>query len=239
MGALRGSVLVALVSLTVVVVLASPAFATPALTASSGSGVVQPFITPVTSTTSPYTFRATNWRLTLLSQGITVACNTAQMSLYVGSTHTQARITSASFGTGAGGSCGVVWAMGNGTVDGNSITCDASSVNPWFWHVRESDGGSPISWNGSLNVTTPCSFVVTAPRGSSCLLTLMATSIPSRYTNALSQLEFDRTSTARVSVADVRGCRMVVGTFNSTFEGTFRGRPDTVRDGNLTITAAS
>jgi hypothetical protein len=240
MAPLRNGLLLALVVLSAAVVVASPAFATPNLTASSGTGVATPFITPITSTTSPFTARSTSVRLTIDSVRATVTCNPAQMSGYVAATHTQAKVTSVSFGNGRGRSCTVTTPFGSGTVDRDYISCNATSARPWSLHIRRQFPGSFTSWDGTLNATTSCSFVVTAPRGSSCDITIPAgQSISARYTNEFSLLEFDATSSFQVRVRNISGCLIADATYAATLTGIYPVRPDTDLDLTPQVTEES
>ncbi len=239
------SALVALILVVAAVIVASPAFATPRLTTSTGNAAVSPFITPITPTTSSFTGRSSDSVLAIdlpLGLSARVQCRTAIASGYVSTTHTQARITSLSFGDGGGDSltnCVVRTPFGDGTVDRDSVTCTATSRAPWHLHVRSTpDGGR--SWDGTVNTSSPCTFVTTAPRASSCRITVDANqSISARYTNANGTLELDRTSVLVVTVVNVSGCRISDGSYTATFTGRYTIRPDTRNDARPTVTAIS
>ena len=157
----RSGALMALVLVSALVVVASPAFATPNLTASSGTrnlepahraGAVSPFITPSMNTRSEVTAYSTDSQLSLPSLGSTVRCETSNVSGYVSITHTQLRITSATFSR----NCTVVPA---GRVDNQPISCDANSIRPWHLHVRDVRAGNSAS--GTVNLTSSCIVIVT------------------------------------------------------------------------------
>jgi hypothetical protein len=169
MRSVKGMVLPALMLVVALVAVASPAFATPNLTASSGATPVAPFVTPSNSTASLWTARAI--AMTLASSGGIITCDSAAFSGYASTTHTQIRISSLSFGER--GRC----TYSDGTVD-QPITCTATSANPWHLHFRNVAGAAPV--NGSspagsamatLNSTSTCVFRVTA-RGAQGTITI-------------------------------------------------------------------
>ncbi len=167
---LRATVVTAVVVVAaLLVVIASPAFATPNLTASSGSIAVAPFVTPSNSTASMWTARAI--AMTLASSGGIITCDSASFSGYASTTHTQIRISSVSFGER--GRC----TFSDGTV-AQPITCTATSANPWHLHYKTVTAAPPVngsspsgSATGTLNATNSCVFRVTA-RGAQGTITI-------------------------------------------------------------------
>ncbi len=232
----RNSVLIIVALAFTLVTLTSPAFATPNLTASSGSSAVAPFVTPITNSRSQYTFRAQNVSIPLMTVNETVTCAASAFVGYVDTTHTNVRITSLSFSM-----CRVD--SGNGSVDNNgTITCRASTTKPWFLAIRTVDAARR-SASGSINIPAAsdiCEFTVTIFRGvsikvgfdpaQSCLP--VARSSGNTYTWATRSLQI--TCGMRITVS---GAIAFTGT--TPISGTFTGRPDTARDGSLIITAAS
>ena len=231
MRTLKSGALVALVLVSALVVIGSPAFATPNITASSGTRAVSPFITPIGSTRSQSTAQAGSTSLSIAALGASVTCDRAVTSAYVDTTHTQLKITSLSFGTGRVGSCVTTPA---GSIDGNQITCTATSTNPWFLHVRSVAGNSST---GTVNITSTCRFVATTSALGSLTFTVDANQsciagpgAGVRYTSATRVL--DVTCTLTVTVRPL-------GSFTANFSGVFNVRPDTRRDAALTVTLAS
>lgn len=243
MSAMKRSVLIAFALLSAVVVVASPAFATPNITASSGTRAVAPFITPITSTRSQFTGSARDTRLTIDAVFSTIECTTTIVSGYVDTTHTQARITSLSFGNRSGRDCVVRTGLGSGTVNADEITCTATSANPWLLHMRARNGASTTSWDGTINNTSSCSFAITVG-GSTCDFTIPAgQSIAVRYTNTRARLEVSalssRTSSFLIRVRNFSGCSIPDGIYSATIVSTYIIRVDTARDRAPTVTAAS
>jgi hypothetical protein len=228
MKAMRSSALVALVLLTALVVVVAPAFATPNITASSGTRAVSPFITPIGSTTSLSTARGTNLTIAVPALGSTVSCDQATVSGYVDTTHTQMKIISMSFGTGRAGSCTVRPA---GTVDGNRFTCTATSANPGFFHAKTVNAAARSS-SGSWNLTSSCSIFITI-LGRSYDITIDAQ-------QSCSYMETFPPSSFVLScrlVATITGALSASITIDFTLRIT--ARPDTVADASMTVTAAS
>jgi hypothetical protein len=229
MKSIRSSLIVALVLTTAVVVVASPAFATPNFTASSGTRAVSPFVTPIGSTTSRSTARSTDWSYVLAS--LTWTCNPAHFSFYVATTHTQILITSMTFGDGRTGACTISGPFGGATVDGNSFNDPTTnSTTPSRLHFRSVTMGSTF---GTINLSGPMTFGVTF--GSfSCTFTVPVQSIDATYTQAATSLIMsDRTFFITITGA---GCP---ASGNSVVTATYTIRPDTARDSRLTVTNAS
>jgi hypothetical protein len=239
MRAVRSSVLVALVLASAIATVVSPAFATPNLSASSGTSAVAPFITPVTSTTSLFTGRTGDLVMSIDSLGVSATCRTSVVSGYVGSTHTQARLTSIVFGSGARGDCSVRTPGGNGTIDNDRVSCAVNSTTPGFFGVQNLIRG--VSWQAWMWMNA-C-FYFTTVGGMSCRVDVPGQWVIGTFTSNRSQIELSNAATpgsssSQVSITDVRGC-LLTGRFTGTIAATFVVRPDTRRDSLPTITAAS
>jgi hypothetical protein len=251
---MRRSFLVAMASVSVLVAVGSPAFATPNLTDSSGSSPVAPFITPIGTTRSQFTGRSSDSSFFIPTIAAVIECRTAIMSGYVGSTHTRARITSLSFGNRSASDCDVRVSDGafSGVIVGDEITCLAAgdaSTRPWFLHVTSNPSG------GSATVTLN---VPPATAANTCTFTVRIDSMRrecrfsfaneqsirgSSYTNGRSQLViFDNTVQATSSDGPARTCG-IIGPVRVVFRGTYTFSPDTATDKRNhvtpTITAAS
>jgi hypothetical protein len=237
MTARKSILIMALALVSGLVAIASPAFATPNLTASSGTRAVSPFITPIGSTRSLSIGSSTDSQIALPSLGATVSCTTSTVAGYVDTaTNTQLRLTSVSFGNNRG-SCRVSPA---GTVDNRpDITCTATSANPWFLHASSLPGGT--SARGTVNPTSSCvvrvtiigvSVTVTLDARQSCRASAGAGA--NQYTwntvTRVGSLVVDCTMTATVSSSRSSN--------SSTFRGTYTIRPITARDALMTVTAA-
>jgi hypothetical protein len=244
MRSLRKVLLIALALVSAAVIVAAPAFATPNITASSGNdstrphsrSAVAPFITPSTNTSSQFTARSTNAVLSIPSIGSSVSCAVASISGYASATHTQVRITSMTFGDGSGGSCVTGWGGGGGgSVVGNRIACGSSSATPYALHLRTFNAGTR-SASGSINLTTPCTYIVTIG-GSQCTLTYdRGQSIAATYTFAtFGSLVVDGTMTLTESGG---GC-LFPGSFRAALTATYTLRPDTRTDTIPVVTAGS
>jgi hypothetical protein len=240
MKAFRGSVVVALLLASVLVVVASPAFATPNLTASSGDdatrpharAAVAPFITPSTNTRSPSVGTDPTTILTL--GGTSVMCRTSRAFFYVTTTHTQARITSLSFGDARGRTCSTT---GGGTVDGDVISSTATSNAPWHAHVRINDARLR-SASGTVNVSSAVTFIVTIPLlVSSCQFTVPAQSVAATltYRGPVTLIVDDRTVVT--NVVAIRGTCPRSGL--ARFDATYTVTPGTPADAPLTVTSSS
>jgi hypothetical protein len=239
MMSLKRSVLLALMLMSVVVVAASPAFATPNITASSGSRPVSPFVTPIGNTsTSSSDGLSTDSRLSI--GGTDVACRTANARGYVDVTHTNVKLTSVTFGDGRGGTCS---ATGGGRVDGDSIDGGATSARPWHLHVRTVDAATR-SATGTVNTSSAVTFVVTVPiAGASCQFTVPAgQSVPAVYTFGNTSLAVDGTVTTNiVPVRDpIRVCpRSGTATYRATYTIRPSPAPLGTRNSRLSVTAVS
>jgi hypothetical protein len=236
MGLLRGAVLAALVLASASILIGSPAFATPNLTASSGTRAVSPFITPSTNTTSLYTAASTDSQLVLPALGSTVSCRTASVSAYASTTHTQLRLVSVIFGNGS--DCSVSPA---GTVEEQPINCTATSANPWLLHIRSLPGGTSAA--GTPNVTSSCR-IIELHLGTRTPVTIDANQLCRTNAGAGNNEYTWDVRTGRGSL--VVNCTVtvtIVGAIRtsttSTFTGTYTVRPDTRRDTNLVVTARS
>jgi hypothetical protein len=211
---------------------------------------VSPFITPITSSTSSFTAQTLDdTRLNIDALGGFVRCRTAIASGYVDTTHTQARITSLSFGDTNGDAltnCSV-GGPAAGTVDTDGITCTATTRAPWLLHVRAADNRRTDSWTGTINTTSSCTFIITGAIGSCRISVDAGQSIPVRYTNTRSRIELstaaDRASSLTVTITNISGCLIPPGSYTATFVGIYTITTDTPTDRRLgrtpTITAAS
>jgi hypothetical protein len=233
---LRSSGIVALACLSALVVVGPPAFATPNITASSGTSPVSPFITPIGNTRSASTARSTDSAFSLPSIGVTMSCTTSTVSGYVDTTHTQLRLTSVSFGGGdARRNCRVTPA---GTIDNRpDITCTATSANPWFLHVKNTNAATRSS-SGTINPTSACTILMTF---GGVPTTIVVDANQSCRTNVGGGNNYTQ-ATRRLSIicsvlTTIRGATRASTT--STFAGNYNVTPDTRRDGLLTVTAAS
>ena len=181
MRSFRGSVLVALMLVSALVVVASPAFATPNITASSGTrnddehraGAVSPFVTPSMPSQSSWTARSTNSQLSVPALGSTLSCPTSSVSAYATTTHTQLLLTSVSFGDDATAATRRVCSVTSGSIDENAtgITCTATTTRPWVLHVRRTNSTvrSAVRGvaSGTVNILSTCTVVVTLGGGAS------------------------------------------------------------------------
>ncbi len=239
MKSLRGGVLVALVLISALVVIASPAFATPNLTSSTGTRPVSPFITPTSLSTSSSTFRAAGISLSIPALGLALTCRQSWGSGYTdAATHTNFRITSLSFN-------GCTVDGGLGTFDNNgTITCDATTRVPWLLTAKTVDAARR-SASGSISIpasSTGCRFRVTSATfgsisflidpGQSCLPAARGT--PNTYTWGTVPPTLQITCSARLTTT---GGLVFTGTSNYAVRYTVR--PDTARDATMTVTAVS
>jgi hypothetical protein len=242
MRTLRGRLTVALVLVSALAVVASPAFATPNLTASSGTDTavphlraVAPFITPSGSTRSSYTGQSSDTAVSLPLLGATVSCTTANLSGYVSSTHTQMRITSLSFGDG--GSCTM---RPVGTVDSVPITCTASSGRPWHFHVRSVNGASR-SASGTINTTSSC--VISLTVSGRAITTTVDSNQSCRPAGTGLANHYTWTGATGSLVVNCRVTVTVTGALRAsttaTLTGTFTFRNDLRLDPILTVTSSS
>ncbi len=234
MHSLRKILVVMLALVAAVVVVASPAFATPNITASSGTRAVSPFITPSTNTSSQFTARSTNAVLSIPAIGSSITCAVASISGYASTTHTQIRITSMTFGDGSGRSCQTTWRGAGGGIVGDKAACASSSAAPYALHLRTFNAGTR-SASGSINLNTACVYVI-AIGGRLCTITYDAgQSLATTYTNVTGSLVVDARMIHTESGA---GCEFP-GSFNSALTATYTVRPDTARDPDPTVTAGS
>ena len=219
----RALALVVLLLVSAMVVVASPAFATPNLTASSGTRTVAPFITPVgdsarsniiaTSTDSRFVFPA----------GIVIRCRTATFGGFVGSTHTQVAITSFTYGNGAPGACDAGGFGANTSIDGGATT-----TAPWFLHIRSFQAGNG-SASGTINVTR--AFPAFTLFAGACQVTIAAQSLDVTYTNATRLFVVSDPSVAYTGPVPC-------GSGNARFDATYTLRMATGRDAPR-VTSAS
>jgi hypothetical protein len=237
MSVLRSVALVALVLVSASIVVASPVFATPNITASSGTTAVSPFITPIGNTRSLSVGSSTNSSLVLPTLSSTVSCTTSTIAGYVATTNTQLKLTSMSFGGGnAARNCRVSPA---GTIDNRpDITCTATSSNPWFLHLRNLP--SATSAAGTINPTSSCTVrvtiggaavVISVDANQSCVANAGAGNNEYTWntTSGVGSLVVDCTLTATISNPR--------SSTSSTFRGTYTVRPLTSTDEPLTMTA--
>jgi hypothetical protein len=155
MKALKTIALAVMALATGLVIVASPAFATPNLTASSGTRTVSPFFTPIGNTRSGLSGLSNDSQITIPTIGTTIICSNSTIRGYVDTTHTQIRITSLSFGDD-GGAC--VLNPRVGTVDNRpDITCTATSANPWLLHVTNVTTTTTSSLT-TINMTSTCAI---------------------------------------------------------------------------------
>ena len=232
----RATLIVALALVSALIAVASPAFATPNLTASSGTRAVSPFITPIGNTRSLSIGSSTDSQFALPSLGVTVSCTTSTVAGYVdAATRTQIRVTSISFGD-RGGRCRV---SPSGTVDNRpDITCTATSANPWFLHTRNLP--SATSAGGTINPTSSCVVRVTVI-GISATVTLDARQ-SCRANAGAGNNEYTWNRVTRVNSLVVN-CALTTTVSNprsspsSTLRGTYTVRPVTSGDAQMTVTA--
>jgi hypothetical protein len=229
----RHAVLLALVLAATAAAIAVPAFATPNITASSGTRAVAPFVTPIGNTlTSSSTAFSTDSRFGL--GGAEFTCRTASMTGYVAATHTQLRLTSVTFGDGRGSTC--FWS-GGWTFDGDSINGGASSVNPWHLHFKTHDAPTR-SGQGTINISRTFSFVITTGTGASCDFTVAGgQSLATTYTYSTTSLAVDGSFTVGIrGITDPLRVCPAGGTM--TLRATYTIRPTTASH-RLTVTSAS
>ncbi len=229
----RPGVLFALVLVGTVAVIATPAFATPNITASSGTRPVTPFITPMGNTRDSSS-RASSIDFTLSFGGASLACRTAGLTGYVAITHTQLRVTSLLFGDGRGATC---TGTGGMTVDGDSIVSGASSANPWHLHLKTNNAPTR-SATGTLNSSSIFSFTLTVGGGSSCIVTVAGPqSLPVTYTYTTTSLVLNGSLPVVVmGVTDPLRLCPAGGTW--TVRATYTFRPGT-QNHRLVVTTAS
>jgi hypothetical protein len=238
MKSLKGAVLLALVLVSALVVVASPAFATPRLTSSTGTaarpdnGAVSPFITPIGDTVRS-SINATSPRSdfsALIIGGLatyTITCS-SRGTAYVGVTHTQAILTSLVFET-----C-------RDSLNGSPrvSTTVSSPDHPWFLHVRAAAGAN--SWDGTVNIPAgSTASIITRPIGQDCRITVGPQSVRLRDTDraATRTIEVsDRTVRFSLDAGSTSGCPDPART--ATQSGTYTLTPTTPAD-QLRSTALS
>jgi hypothetical protein len=226
MKALKAGVLAALVLVSAVVVVASPAFATPNITASSGSGAVAPFITPIGNTTnSSINGVSTDSGFVFVLPGgirMRILCADSTARGYVVQTHTRGLVTSLTFSSCTSGLGGAV-----------TVATSASSTRPWFLHVRSSSGDSST---GSVEIPSSGSATITTsvPR---CTIVFSPQSIFGTFThNSRSLVINDPTMAFTLTAGSGASCPSPA-TPPSQF-GSYTLRPSTARD-DIGVTPAS
>jgi hypothetical protein len=230
---LKISALVMLVSFLALVAIGSPAFATPNITASSGTRAVSPFLTPIGNTRSQSTAVSTNSSYAITGV-LTLSCAIAKASGYVTGTHTQVRLTSLAFGDGRPGSCTTGPSI---TLDGNYFSCTATSADPWFLHAKTFDGRD--STTGTSNNPSTCSYKFTLGGfNNSCIASVDTNqSYSATYTQRATSLSV--TGRAVLTIRPIGATCGATGSFNAMFTGDFTFRPDTPRDTRVTVTRTS
>ncbi len=231
--------LTGLLLISAVAIVASPAFATPNITASSGTRAVAPFITPIgDSARSNIIATSTDWRFTA---GAIIRCRTARFGGFIGATHTQATITSVTFGDGRAGNCddtsggfsGVVRNGGTSAGQLDSIDGGATTTRPWFLHVRRftaADGSS----SGTININR---FQFTSTIiGVACQITMSPQSIDITYTNATRSVSI---RDATVAFTESTGGALCPASGNARVDATYVIRQTVTEIVNFMVTASS
>jgi hypothetical protein len=199
MRACRHVALMALVLASAVVVVASPAFATPRLTTSTGAsgsrpdnGAVSPFVTPIGDTlrrsiTISETYglgsgSSSNMR-SLAGAEITFTCIRITASAFPDITHTRLKVTS--FNTE---SCRT-----DQTGTRGDVVSEVSSSRPAFIHLTRVTAGPPRSADGVFEITARRSFSYHIKLGASdiCVLTFIPQSMRMRSTTTNRTLEIN------------------------------------------------
>ena len=222
------SVLVIFVLMAALAVLARPAFATPRLTASTGSSPVAPFITPIgNTTTSTVSGSSSDSRFSSTAPFgviVTISCTDSRTTGYVPTTHTRANVTSLTFTT-----C-------RSSIGGNvTFTTTASSASPWLLHVRSGPDGAGSS-TGTIEIPAGgrANIRIDNPR---CTITITPQSIENSFTNAnTSMFTADGGVAFTLAAGDSALCPSA--RTPATLSGTYTLRPATARD-DIRITAAS
>jgi hypothetical protein len=188
MKSLRRAALVALALVSAVVVVASPAFATPRLTTSTGTvpdgGAVRPFVTPIgdtltSSITISQTFAARagfSVASTALDRtASTVTCVRLTASGHAFATHTRISISS--------------FHLDGCRTDGTNLVVHASSLGintstPMKIHITSIDGAIPTSSNGTLEIPPGAglSFSIKSGAVTVCTETVIPQSLRLRLT---------------------------------------------------------
>jgi hypothetical protein len=193
MKTLRSGVLVALVLVSAVVVVASPAFATPNLTSSTSSragrpdnGAVSPFITPIGTTTtnsievndrygsgSGSSFTARN----ALRITVSLTCSSLEVRGFAGVTHTQLTISRIDFNE----------CKSDQTGDGATVTTRPN----YFLHVTSQPAASS---GGGVFIIPPGGNVNIDIGAGRCVLTVRSGSVRGTATDNIERINInDRT----------------------------------------------
>jgi hypothetical protein len=237
---IKASMLLLLILVSAAIVLASPVFATPNITASSGSRPVSPFFTPsIFASPAPngmFTGAAPSARFGFPTHTFTVSC-AASLSGYVNSfTHTQIRLTSALLGSATG--C-ISTPPRSETIP--QFTCTVTTRDPWLFHARAIDAfGSAV---GSINLTSACTFVMNFGTASCRVTIASGQSIsPVSYSPSMRRLGLSETGRTLIgTMVDNRGATRCafVGSSAVSLVGTYTFNPDTPLEPPWTITSAS
>ncbi len=237
--ALKFAVLGSLLLISAVAVVASPAFATPNITASSGTRAVAPFITPIgDSARSNIIGTSIDSRFTA---GAIIRCRTSRIGGFIGATHTQATITSVTFGDGRRGDCdltsggfsGVVRNGGTSTGQLDSIDGGATTTRPWFLHVRRFTAADNSS-SGTININR-FQYTVTII-GVACQITIATQSVDVTYTN---RTRVVTVSDASVAFTESTGGGLCPAGGNARFDATYSIRQTITDRESVRVTAAS
>jgi hypothetical protein len=222
MSLLRTALILGLALLGGAVVVAAPVFATPNITASSGSRSVAPFITPIGNTsTSTLTGASTDFSFTGSGFGgtrFTVTCADSSMGGHVVVTHTRALLTAV--------------AMARCNAGTFTIATSASSTTPWPWHVRTVGSGSAT---GSIEIPAGGSLTITAG-GGACTVVVTPQSIDVTFTDAATSLVVSDNSIVYTVRGIGPGCPVSRSLLR--FTGVFTFRLSTAND-QLAVTSAS
>jgi hypothetical protein len=240
---LRGVVLGALIVVSAVVVVTSPAFATPRLTSSTGTrpdnGAVSPFITPIGNTTTSSarvtefdgTFDTLTFVFATYGGFITTwTCTFIQLTGYVGSTHTQLRFTSSS-----------ISACGDDTT-GAGVTAaltGVGSATPALVHMR-SGPFVETEWTGSFNLAAGQTIDLRA-RLFTCDVRIQPQSISARYTNTTRGIDIRDNTVAFTSPGTTVNCpdpSRALASVRTGGSSSLILRPDTRNDA-MRVTALS
>jgi hypothetical protein len=191
MRAFRHLALVAAVLASAVVVVASPAFATPRLTTSTGAsggrpdnGAVSPFVTPIGDTlrrslTVSETYAAglgSSFRARTLAGGeASTTCIRVTASAFADITHTRVKVTSKTYDGCRGDQTGLR----------SDIVSEVNSSKPAFFHVTRAIAGPPLSADGVFEITARRSLSQHIKSGAAdvCVLTFVPQSIRVRVTS--------------------------------------------------------
>jgi hypothetical protein len=220
-------VLTVLIVAAAVTLGASPtAFATPALTRSTGAIPVAPFFTPVGNTLGSSITAPSTSRWTFAAGGVSFTCATV-WSGYVPTTHTNLRVTRLDL-TRCTTSLGAMWTP--------FATASASSVAPWTIHVRSIDVTG--SYAGTIEIPAGGSLTIDVTGLSSCRITIGPQSIDLTGVNATRQLAVNDASVAFTRI----GANDCPASGNGTMAATYIMKSDTAADEAaraLRVTAAS